>query len=266
VFFPKPDGAPVDLPRAWVYRLVHMSTAAPTTPPSPLPSSLAPPLVVFDLDGTMIDTAPDLIASLNHVLVGEGLAPIAVDEATAMIGRGARVLIERGFAQNGVAAPGGRADALFQIFLTHYTAHIADASAPYPGLISALDRLAAQGWQFAVCTNKLERLSRQLLDALSLTHRFQAICGADTFAMHKPDPGHLLGTIAAARGRPDRAIMVGDSRTDIDTAKAAGIPVIAVDFGYTEAPVSTFGPDRLISHFDALDEAVAALSEAMRAR
>ena len=139
-------------------------------------------------------------------------------------------------------------------------AHIADRSQPFPGLGSALDRLAADGCRLAVCTNKLEGLSRLLLDALGFTWRFAAICGQDTFPMRKPDPEMLRLTIAKAGGSADRAIMVGDSMTDVLTAKNAAVPVVAVDFGYTETPPAELGADRLISHFDALPAAVRSLT------
>ena len=148
---------------------------------------------------------------------------------------------------------------LFADFIAHYSEHIADRSRPFPGLIDALDALAAEGYRFAVCTNKLERLSVMLLKELELAHRFAAICGQDTFGMQKPDPEVLRRTIAAAGGNPQHAIMIGDSLTDIRTARAAGIPVIAVDFGYTERPVTELGPDRVISRFAQLPAAVAEL-------
>jgi len=125
-------------------------------------------------------------------------------------------------------------------------------SAPYPGLLATLDRFEARGYGMAICTNKLERLSQALLDKLELSPRFAAICGADTFAFRKPDPRHLVETIAKAGGNPAHALMVGDSRTDIDTAKAAGIPVVAVDFGYTDRHVREFEPSHIISHYDEL--------------
>jgi phosphoglycolate phosphatase len=161
-------------------------------------------------------------------------------------------MIQRAFAACHRDLDEATLDQLLSIFLEHYTAGIPGRSAPYPGLIAALDRFEAAGYGMAVCTNKLERLSLGLIDALQLTPRFRAICGADTFAFRKPDPRHLLQTIERAGGDPERAIMVGDSRTDIDTAKAAGIPVVAVDFGYTDRHVREFGPSRIISHFDEL--------------
>jgi phosphoglycolate phosphatase len=149
---------------------------------------------------------------------------------------------------------------MFADFIAHYSAHIADRSRPFPGVEAALDRLAQDGCRFAICTNKLERLSRLLLDTLGLAARFEAVCGQDTFGIQKPDPDILIRTIVAAGGSPDRAVMVGDSGTDIATARAAGIPVIAVDFGYTDRPVAEFGPDRVIGHFRDLPEAVRALA------
>lgn len=216
--------------------------------------------IVFDLDGTLVDTAPDLIATLNAILSREGLAPVGVEEARAMIGRGARSMLERGFARAGRA--GGDVaymDRLYGDFIAHYTAHIADQSRPFPGVEAALDALAARGCTLAVCTNKLEGLSVRLLTALRLAGRFAAICGQDTFGVPKPAPEALLGTLARAGGEADRAVMVGDSLTDIATARAARVPVVAVDFGYTEVPVKDLGPDQVISHFRYLPDAVAAL-------
>ena len=151
---------------------------------------------------------------------------------------------------------------MFADFIAHYSEHVADRSRPFPGLIDALDALAARGCRFAVCTNKLERLSVLLLEQLKIADRFEAICGQDTFGIQKPDPEMLRRTIAAAGGSLQHAIMIGDSATDIRTARAAGVPVIAVDFGYSERPVSEFGPDQIISHFAQLPAAVAAIFSA----
>jgi len=220
---------------------------------------MASRLVVFDLDGTLVDTAPDLIASLNVVFAREGLGLISLNEGRGMIGGGVRRLIERGLALQGRTFATAQVDALFADYITHYAEHIADNSRPFPGLAAALDALAARGNRFAVCTNKLEWLSVRLLDQLNLSARFVAICGRDTFGIEKPDPAILRRTIAAAGGDLADAIMVGDSGTDISTARAAGVPVVAVDFGYTEVPVTELDPDHVISHFDALPEAVGAL-------
>ena len=212
--------------------------------------------VVFDLDGTLVDTAPDLVATLNAVFAREGLAPVPYEAARNMVGAGARRMIELGLKSEGRALAARDVDRMFDEFITYYAAHIADHSQPFPGLTGALDQLAARGARFAVCTNKLEWLSRLLLDTLDLSARFEAICGQDTFGVHKPDPEILRRTIMQAGGSLDRAVMVGDSAADIDTARAAIVPVIAVDFGYTETPVAQLGPDRIIGHFDKLPGAV----------
>ena len=217
---------------------------------------MLPPIIAFDLDGTLVDTAPDLIDTLNAVFADKGVPPVAYDEAREMIGGGVKVLLKRGLAAQEIAFTPSDLDGLYSIYLDRYAAHIADRSRPFPGLLEALDLLESQGFRFAVCTNKLEWLSVRLLDALDLSHRFDAICGQDTFGIAKPDPEMLRQTILRAGGDPARALMVGDSATDINTAKAAGIPVIAVDFGYTETPVNLLGPDRVISHFDELPQVV----------
>jgi phosphoglycolate phosphatase len=214
------------------------------------------PTVVFDLDGTLVDTAPDLVATLNTILLREGLPPVAYDAARNMVGGGARVMLERGLAADGRALPPSELDRLLRDFIAHYSEHIADASGPFPGVETALDELARTGCRLAVCTNKLEGLSLQLLDLLGLTDRFAAICGADTFGIAKPNPEILRRTIERAGGHTKRAIMVGDSATDIATARATQVPVVAVDFGYTEIPAAELGADRLVSRFAELPAVV----------
>ena len=218
--------------------------------------------IVFDLDGTLVDTAPDLIDTLNVVFAREGLPPLAYETARNLIGGGAKAMIAHGIEAEGRVVAPAKLERMFADFIVHYTAHVADLSQPFPGLIGALDALAARGCQFAVCTNKLEHLSILLLEKLKLADRFAAIVGQDTFNIQKPDPEILRRTIAAAGGNPQRAVMIGDSATDIRTARAASIPVIAVDFGYSERPVAEFGPDRIISHFAQLPAAVAAFISA----
>jgi phosphoglycolate phosphatase len=220
------------------------------------------PTIVFDLDGTLIDTAPDLVDTLNVVFAREGWPPVPYETARNTIGGGARMMIARGIAAEGIAVAPAKLEQLFADFIAHYTEHLADRSRPFPGLTDALDVLASSGCRFAVCTNKLERLSVLLLKQLKLADRFAAICGQDTFGIQKPDPEVLRRTVTAAGGSLTHAIMIGDSVTDIRTARAAGIPVIAVDFGYSDRPVSEFGPDRIISHFEQLRSAIAAISPA----
>jgi phosphoglycolate phosphatase len=216
--------------------------------------------IVFDLDGTLVDTAPDLIGALNFVLDREGLPPVPLHTARNMIGAGARKLIERGLEAEGRAMTVKEVDRMTADFIGYYGEHIAIDSRPFEGLEDALDDLAASGCRLAVCTNKLEWLSKRLLDQLGLTPRFAAICGADTFGVSKPDPVILQQTVARAGGAMSSTIMVGDAGTDIGVARRAGVPVIGVSFGYTEVPIAELRPDRLIHHMRDLPAAVGALN------
>ncbi len=220
---------------------------------------MSAPTIVFDLDGTLVDTAPDLVDTLNFILAREGLPAVPFAAARNMIGGGARVLIERGLKTDGRPGHAAEIERLYSDFVTHYGDHLADRSLPFPGAVAAIERLAARGCKFAVCTNKLEALSVRLLDALGLSRHFAAICGQDTFGLQKPDPEILLATIRKAGGIPARSVMIGDSQNDIAVARAARIPVVAVDFGYTETPVALLGPDLVIGHFDRLPAAVCRL-------
>ena len=219
------------------------------------------PTIVYDIDGTLADTAGDLMGALNAVLTREGLAPLPVESARSMLGAGGRALIMRGFAASGRELAPLKLEALFGDFLAHYNTHIADQTRLYPGVDAALKAFARAGWRQAVCTNKMEGSAKLLMQKLGVAGRFAFICGQDTFGVGKPDPKPLLSTIAASGGVSDRAIVVGDSATDIKAARAAGLPVIAVDFGYTDVPVTELGPDRVISHFDELAAACAALMQ-----
>jgi phosphoglycolate phosphatase len=225
---------------------------------------MPPHTVIFDLDGTLVETAPDLVDTLNWVFRREGLPELPYAEARNMIGGGARRMIENGLRLEGRAVDDAEMNRMLADFLRYYGEHIADRSLPFPGLDAALDQLAGRGFRFAVCTNKREGLSKLLLEALKMTHRFEAICGPDTFNIYKPDPEILRRTIRAAGGAMERSIMVGDSDTDIATARAAGIPIVAVDFGYSEIPVEKLTPDRLISHYDQLVPAVLELASTSR--
>ncbi|CAN7247679.1 phosphoglycolate phosphatase [Phenylobacterium sp. LjRoot225] len=229
-------------------------------PPSSLPpSSLRGATIAFDLDGTLVDTAPDLIGTLNVLLAQEGLPPFPLSEARPFIGRGAKWMLERGFQAAGATLEEARAPELFDRFIAHYLDHIADESRPFPGVEAALDLLRAEGARLAVCTNKLTGLSLALLDALDLTRRFDAVIGADATPACKPDPRHLTTAVAAAGGTMEKAILVGDASTDAGAARAAGAPLILVSFGYTEVPARDLGADLLIDHFDELVEGCARL-------
>ena len=183
------------------------------------------------------------------MLTRRGHRPVSLETIRACVGHGARIVIEetlrRAGAENDV-------DRILAEFLVHYEANIAAESRPFSGAVAALEAFAAQGVILAVCTNKRESLSRRLLQALGLDHYFSALGGRDTFPMSKPDPGHLTGTIALAGGDPSHAVMIGNSEVDLRTAKAAGIPIILVSFGYATAPVHGLSPDAMIDHFDAL--------------
>jgi phosphoglycolate phosphatase len=212
--------------------------------------------IVFDLDGTLIDTAPDLIDALNYILEQHGLSSVPFATARRLIGGGAKTMMERALHVEGRQCSTAEIDRLYADFIARYAAHIADRSRPFPQLEAVLDRLVAEGHRLAICTNKLEWLAIRLLTSLDLTRYFSAICGQDTFGIQKPDPEMLRLTILRAGGEPASAIMIGDSGTDIRTARAGNVPVIAVDFGYTDVPIAALQPDRIISSFADLPEAI----------
>jgi len=215
-----------------------------------------PRTIVFDLDGTLVDTAPDLIGALNYLLEREGLPAVPLEAARNLIGGGARRLLERGMELEGREMSVPEMARLTNDFIAYYAEHIADQSKPFDGVERALDELASRGCQLAVCTNKLEWLSKRLLDRLNLSERFSAICGADTFGVSKPDPNFLRQTVAKAGGELASSVMVGDAGTDIGVARRAGVPVIGVAFGYTEVPIVELKPDKLIHHMRELVTAV----------
>jgi phosphoglycolate phosphatase len=221
------------------------------TAPSPAcwKPDMKPLTVVFDLDGTLVDTAPDLINATNHVLAGIDLTAVPEDVLRPVISIGSRRMIEEGLAFHGRTLDAARIDSMWKTFLAYYADNIAVDSRPYPHIEAVLEDLQRQDFKIAVCTNKVEALSRRLLSALDMEHRFAAVCGRDTFPVHKPHPDHLVGTIAAAGGVATHAVMVGDSDTDVSTAKAAGVPIIGVGFGYTEIPMHRLEPDELIGHY-----------------
>ncbi|RAK61000.1 phosphoglycolate phosphatase [Phenylobacterium hankyongense] len=221
--------------------------------------------IAFDLDGTLVDTAPDLIGTLNVLLAEEGIAPLPLAEARPFIGRGARWMIERGFQAAGAPLDAETVPLLFDRFIAYYLAHIADHSRPFPGAEAALATLRNAGARLSVCTNKRTDLSLALMDALDLTRLFDAVVGADATPAIKPDPRHLAAAVAAAGGSMDRAILVGDAATDAGAARAAGAGLILVSFGYTEIPAQDLAPDILIHHFDELPDACARLLDACRA-
>lgn len=209
--------------------------------------------IVFDLDGTLVDTAPDLTNALNHVLTRRGYDPVSPGTVRSTVGHGARVMIETALRR--ISATDD-VDQMLAEFLVHYEANIAAESCPFPGVVAALERLSSSGAILAVCTNKRERLSRMLLQALGLDAYFAALAGRDTFSVSKPDPGHLTGVIARAGGDPSRALMVGDSTVDIMAAQGAGVPCVLVSFGYAPPPPDGPAADAVIDHFDDLEDSI----------
>jgi phosphoglycolate phosphatase len=205
--------------------------------------------IAFDLDGTLVDTAPDLVGALNEILSQEGLPPLPFADVRLMVGRGARALLERGFAAAGAPLDALTAPGLVERFIAVYVERIADESAPFPGVVETLAALRGANARLVVCTNKLTRLSLALLDALDLTDAFGAVIGADLAPAAKPDPRHVLAAIAAVGGDPRRAVMVGDSINDALAAVRAEVPALMVSFGYTEEPVETLGGDQVIHSF-----------------
>ncbi|WP_168072871.1 phosphoglycolate phosphatase [Caulobacter sp. SSI4214] len=215
--------------------------------------------IAFDLDGTLVDTAPDLVGSLNFILAEEALPPLPFDAVRLMVGRGARALLERGFAAAGSPLDAERAPPRVQRFIDHYLTRIAQESAPFPGVVEVLTDLKAAGVKLVVCTNKLTNLSDALLEAVHLLPFFDAVIGADSAPAAKPDGRHVATAIAAVGGEIGRAVMVGDSINDALGARNAGVPSVLVSFGYTEEPVDTLGADRVIHSFLDVPEACATL-------
>jgi len=213
-------------------------------------------VVVFDLDGTLVDSSADLAAALNHTLTAMGRPVTDLGTVRGLVGRGARVLIREGLALSGESN-----DALveegYPIFIDHYAAHIQDGTRPYPGVEAALDALKMAGAKLAICTNKPERLTNLLIAALGWQGRFDAIIGADTLAARKPDPAPLHEAIARAGG--GRALLVGDSITDAETARGAGLPFVAVGFGFADRPVTELCADAVIDSYASLVETLTAL-------
>ncbi|WP_295239972.1 HAD-IA family hydrolase [uncultured Brevundimonas sp.] len=212
--------------------------------------------IAFDLDGTLVDSAPDLIGTLNRMLVEEGLPPVPMESASTLIGSGARALLVHGFEAAGAPVERAKSDELFERFLVDYAAHIADGSQPFEGVVETLERLSQRGAILVVATNKRSDLSELLLGKLDLTRHFAAIVGPDRVSARKPSGAHLKEAVAIAGGDPERAILVGDAAPDADAARDAGMPCILTTFGFTPTPVEGLGGDVLIDAFEDVEEAI----------
>lgn len=218
--------------------------------------------VIFDLDGTLVDSAPDIAAALNHTLALEGRPPVNRADILPMIGRGSRYLISMGLSATGGGVDETRLDGLQSAFIAYYADHIADNSAPFPGVEETLDRFRDVGATLGVCTNKREILAERLLQATGLRSYFKSLIGADTIGIAKPDAAPLLAAIERAGGDAAHALMIGDSGPDVDAARNAGVPVIVVTFGYAHVPPQDLGGDLLVETFPAVFDAAVSLLRA----
>ena len=219
---------------------------------APLPSA-----VVFDLDGTLVDSAPDLLPATNHALQQIGRDPVTLDALRGMVGGGLKKIIRLGAESSGDPVDDAVLDRLVAAGMVHYANHICDHTTIFDGVIENLEALAAANVPMAVCTNKTAHLARLLIDELRLTPYFKAVLGGDSLDVQKPHGDHILTTIRETGADPAQAIMVGDSIADVNGAKNAGVPVIAVSFGYTLTPARELGADMVIDHFDELPDAIA---------
>lgn len=208
--------------------------------------------VIFDLDGTLVDTAPDLTLALNHVLGEAGRQVVRSAQVRHMVGHGARALIVKGLQDTGALLPEAQIDAMFEDFITFYGKNIAVHSRPFPGAVEYLRRLRDAGIKLGLCTNKRQDLTEALTDALDLTRYFEVIAGGDRFAAMKPDPRHVTGTLELLGAAANETLFIGDSETDLQAARAAGLPIALVTFGYSRDPVESLSPDALIESFEGL--------------
>ncbi|MEN2494981.1 MAG: Phosphoglycolate phosphatase [Hyphomicrobiaceae bacterium hypho_1] len=212
--------------------------------------------IVFDLDGTLLDTAPDLIVAVNHVLKSVGGETLASQEMKSLISLGGREMIKFGLQKNGISHSDEQLNRLCKQFIDFYSKNLAVLTKPFPGLFKELDRLSSLGYTLTVCTNKLEAIAKRLLLELELLTYFELITGRDTYTVCKPNPNHLLNTISDVGGDPTKSIMIGDSETDVITAQMAGVYIVGVTFGYSSVPVSELGCNAIISHYDQLKSAL----------
>ena len=215
----------------------------------------SPPAVIFDLDGTLADTIRDLVPALNRTIATRGLSPVSINQVGHVSGKGIKPMIKLAFELNSQPLETDLLDDLFEIYMEDYAQNLAVDTVLFPNARGSIEQFTENGWLLGVCTNKPVKLADQLLHELDIKPVFASITGGDSFEYRKPDPRHLIRTIELAGGKKSGAIMVGDSQNDILTAKNAGIPAIAVDFGYSQHPVGEYDPDIIISNFSDLFKA-----------
>ncbi len=211
--------------------------------------------LVFDLDGTLVDSAPDLTAALNRLLVAEGRRAVTLAEVKTMIGDGIAKLVERGLAATG-DVPGRSLPALVDRFRSDYEANATVLTRPFPAVPEVLQGLIRNGHRLGVCTNKPHGATLAVLRGLGIAAHFDAVVGGDSLPTRKPDPAPLLRVIKQLGSATDQAVMIGDNANDVACAHAAGVPVIVVGYGYAHGPPDQLGADLLIDRFDELPAAL----------
>ena len=214
-------------------------------------------LLVFDLDGTLVDSAPDLHAALNQMLRERGRPALSLLQVKRMIGDGVPALVARALAASG-ADPADAAGALPR-FLELYEANATRLSRPYPKVLETLTSLRQRGYRTSICTNKPQRATIAVVEGLGLGELFDGIAGGDRFLVKKPDPGHLLGLIGELDGRIEASAMIGDSENDAAVARAAGVPLVLMRYGYARVDPASLAADALLDHFSELPRALARL-------
>ena len=219
-----------------------------------------PDTLIFDLDGTLVDSAPDLANSLNHTLARYGVPPLSVEAVSGLIGGGIPKLVERGFQESGCRLTDRKLEEATRTFEAHYAKNAVVDSELYPGAKTMLDGLMKAGIKLAVCTNKLEPIAKDILEKLHIDHCFEIILGGHSKRPRKPDPAALWEAVEKSGGSADRTVMIGDSKVDLDAARAARIPVILVSFGYSKVPAAQLGADAVIDSLSDLPGALASLS------
>jgi len=214
------------------------------------------PALIFDLDGTLVDTAPDLLGALNEVLAKAGRRPVELADLRHLVGFGARTMMAEAYKMTGGPAEPGQIEGFMVHFLAYYRAHIADGSRPFPGVVETLERFKADGARMGVLTNKPHDLSMLLMSKLKLDRFFAAIFGQGRRPYTKPDPRIFPDVVGEVGGIGAGALMIGDSVTDVQTARNGGAPVILMSYGYTPEPARTLGADLVVDDFRDIPEAV----------